>query len=252
MVKYMGAEFYKLLHRKYTYGFFLFMMGGASLLLAIWQFADGDVIRADFGSCASMVVLLLTVGLYMDVLIVDLVFSDQYKCNTLKNEVSFGLPRTRIYLGKLAVEAILGVAVSLIVIVYYVGMCRLLLPLGDPENAAETFRMVVYSTLCAVPQWLGILAVCHCTFSVIRSNTAAAIAAVAVVMAPKSVFQILGAVVHPAFIKAVEYLPGEIVSAGYLHTGDMTFLGMSWAIGALWAAVFTAAGVALFRGKEIN
>ena len=62
-----------------------------------------------FQNTAQMVALILSVGLYATLLTGDIVFSDQYKNNTLKNEVSYGVPRVRIYLGKLIVAILVAI-----------------------------------------------------------------------------------------------------------------------------------------------
>lgn len=129
----------------------------------------------------------------------DMVFSEQYKNNTLKNEVSYGLPRARIYLGKLAVAAVLGILMSLAVLVFYEGMCWLTLLPGEPGNAAKALEMVIYCTLAALPQWLGMLGVSIMAYFLVRSSTVAAILIVLILVVPQNALKLLGLLVHPAF-----------------------------------------------------
>ena len=52
-------------------------------------------------------------------IVVDAVFSDEYKYGTLKNTISFGISRAEIYFGKLIVEIILMlVTIALVLVVY--------------------------------------------------------------------------------------------------------------------------------------
>ena len=61
-----------------------------------------------------MLPLTLTVGIYLVPAICDIIFSDQYKLNTLKNEMAYGTPRLRVYFGKLLASVITAVAFSAI------------------------------------------------------------------------------------------------------------------------------------------
>ena len=101
MRNYLAAECYKTFHRKYFYivlavclGLELVLLGGCWLTLS-WGNPN-----VTFSSTAVLVPFLLGMGLCAPLITGDIVFSDQYKHNTLKNEVSYGVPRARIYLGK--------------------------------------------------------------------------------------------------------------------------------------------------------
>ncbi len=89
-------------------------------------------------------------------IVADAVFSDQYKTGTLKNEVSYGIPRERIYLGKLATAAAAGLLLVFLTLLAYAVLCRLLIPAGPEDwQAVQTF---LFRLLAAVPLWLGALA----------------------------------------------------------------------------------------------
>ena len=92
-------------------------------------------------------------GLYLAVVVADEVFSDQYKNDTLKNEVSFGLPRRRIYLGKLVTAAGIGLLLAFLTLLVYAVLCRVLLPgaVGDWVQV-QTF---LFRLLGALPLWMG-------------------------------------------------------------------------------------------------
>ena len=153
MANYMRAELYKVLHRKYTYGFLLVILLCEALLVAGWMFTNANGNDVGFESGAGMLPLMLAVGLYCTLLTGDIAFSDQYKFNTLKNEVSYGLPRVRIYLGKLLTACVTALVLCAIILAAYLGMCWVALPHG--AAVAETMSAVGYCILAALPVWFG-------------------------------------------------------------------------------------------------
>ena len=101
MGNYLSAECYKAVHRKYIYIFSAAMLGlvAAFMLLlrieGMSQSGDGMLMvqRVSVSELLGILAMALSAGLYFLMIAADIVFSDQYKYNTLKNEVSYGLPR---------------------------------------------------------------------------------------------------------------------------------------------------------------
>ena len=129
MADYLRAECTKAFRRKYLYIALLVCLAGESLLLlGSWLTYSWGNTNISFHSTAVMVAAILSFGLYATLITGDIVFSDQYKHNTLKNEVSYGLPRGRIYLGKLLVSMLVALAACVVLIGFYLGGCWLLFP----------------------------------------------------------------------------------------------------------------------------
>ena len=127
MVKYLNAEIYKLTHRKtYLFGFFAFILGGVTAFMVLCKYNAGNGASLNF-FLMNLPPLFMT-GMFLVLMVSDMVFSDQYKFNTLKNEASYGLPRTRIYLGKLIATALAAVVICAIIILFYAGIAAILSP----------------------------------------------------------------------------------------------------------------------------
>ena len=62
MVKYMRAEFYKVLHRKYTYGFLVVILLLEAMLVAGWAFTNANGNDVNFSSGAGVLCLMLGVA----------------------------------------------------------------------------------------------------------------------------------------------------------------------------------------------
>ena len=139
MGNYLSAECYKAVHRKYIYIFSAAMLGlvAAFMLLlrieGMSQSGDGMLMvqRVSVSELLGILAMALSAGLYFLMIAADIVFSDQYKYNTLKNEVSYGLPRWQIYLGKLTASALMAGILCLVLMGGYIGIGCVLFPAGE-------------------------------------------------------------------------------------------------------------------------
>lgn len=259
MLNYMSAEFYKVFRRKYPYVTFLTLAGLAALLCSGFIFTNHGGAHNDFQHGGMSVLMVLSVGLYIALLIGDMVFSDQYKSNTLKNEVSFGVPRVRIYLGKLAVEAVIGVVMSVLVVAFYELLCfATLYPCEDPAMTAYTWKVVGYCVLAAVPQWLAALALTNMFFFLVKGSTLASFLSVGVIAVTPVVLELTALMiweaapqVSDALLMIRSWMPTQIIEKAAEIAGDWGFIGKSFLTGGVWIAVTSAIGLAGFRKKEI-
>lgn len=251
MGEYIRAEFFKVSRRKYPYFFLLIIVALEALLAGGWAFTNARGNHIDFSTGAGMLPALLSVGLYCALLTGDMVFSDQYKFNTLKNEVSFGLPRPRIYLGKLFVSCITALLLCVVVVAAYLGMCWVLLP-HEVSAVGDTFRAVGFCVLTALPLWLGGQAVVILLFFLCKSTTVASFLYVGIIAALPSLFKLLGALVSPVFRHIYEIMLTTPLDTVTGSLGDWGFFARACAIGAGWFLISTILGVLLLRKKEIN
>ena len=258
MLNYANAEFYKVFRRKYPYATFLTLAGLAALLCAGFIFVNSGGAHTEFAHGAQSVLMVLSVGLYAALLICDMVFSDQYKSNTLKNEVSFGIPRSQIYLGKLAVEAVIGVVMSVLVVAFYVGMCYVTLYASPPEETVQTMEIIGYCVLAAIPQWLAALALTNMLFFLVKGSTLASILAVGIIAVTPVALELIALMIWSSaphvsdmLLAIRDHLPTQIISTAMSVVGDWGFIGRSFLVGGVWVAVTSAIGLAGFQKKEI-
>ena len=255
MKHYLTAEWGKAMARPY-YRIYLSVMVALAALLALtwWWTGREGMFQGTFGVCLGLLVPFLSMGLYLAVMVADVVFSEQHKLGTLKNEVSYGLPRARIYLGKLLTAAGAGLLLAFLTLLVYAVLCRLLIPAGPRDGAAiQTF---LFYLLSDIPLWLGALSL---TMAVMF-NIAHTIPAMAAVLVP-----LMG--LGP-FFRAIMRLGPEWLSAGagvlYRLTltapldladvalRDPAYLLWCWGVGLLWTLGSTAAGLALFARRDIR
>ena len=253
MGKYLAGEFSKMLHRKYFYLTVAVLLGLETLLVILWSWMNGvgDGMSHITGPDGfTMILWMLSVGYFASILICDMVFSEQYKHNTLKNEVSFGLPRSRIYLGKLVVEALVSIVLCALVFLWYGVLCFFLLPGGGDWAAA--LGDVGFGILAALPAWMACLAFMHMLFFLMRGTTAAAMIAAVMVTMAGQLLQALAMMVDKGFLVLYRLLFTSPLDGIMDRLGDWPTVGWSWAVGGGWVLVTTAIGLTAFRKKEIS
>lgn len=253
MLNYIRAEWYKLLHRKYTLIFIAILLACEALLVSGWVYTNAHGNTIDFHSGVSMVSGFLSMGTYLLVIIGDIVFSAQYKNNTLKNEVSFGIPRARIYLGKYLTGLMLGVLVFLLLLVFYTALCWFTLLPSTAEKTIFGLSAMAWTSLAALPQFVGMLAVCFLLFFFIRGEQLAAFAYIGMVVVPQMVFGLMAVFSgHPIWGDLKRLMPVDLIDYARFYVGNWSYMASCWAMGAFWLVVSVILGLLAFRKKEIS
>lgn len=259
MLNYIRAEFYKVFRRKYVWITLAVVLALEALPvfgLVSMNAHGGD---EDFYTGAVPVVVMLSLGFYATLITGDMVFAGQYKNSTLKNEVSFGLSRTRIYLGKLIVQTIMSVLFCIVMLAFYLGLCWLFLH-HDPRTDAVILEQLGYCLATVFPLWVGVQALtCACMF-LIKSELGGAFLTVGIVAVLPHVIWlasvlISGSAGHPlgdALMAVYSHMPTVMADAAAGIVGDWASCGKAWIVGAVWFILFTAAGLWGFHKKEIK
>ena len=257
MADYLRAECYKMAHRSYLWGALLVTAALETVMVFLWAWLNGDVVHLTASGGLAMLFYLLPMGFYAAAISGDIVFSDQYKHNTLKNEVAFGLPRSRIYLGKLLAGCLLSLAACAAILGWYGILCALLLP-GDGA-LGTALAQLGFALSCALPLWLGAQAMFTLCYFGFRGSTAGAIVGVGVIA-------LLGQFL--TFLSLMVELPSPILAEALMqiqklllttpldglteHIGEGARLAWAWGVGAGWYVATTALGLCIFRKREIS
>ena len=189
---------------------------------------------------------------------------DQYKFNTLKNEVSFGVGRSRIYLSRWAAALLVMALLYLILVAVYSLASLILLGLPTPEEAQamygvgvgrcvlNSFRTLGLYTLAALPLWLGGMSLALACYFLISNSTMAAFSYMGILVALPAVLDKLGAYVNPFFTQLYHLTLIYHMNELALGELDWTKTGVCWLVGLGWTVLSTAAGLVLFGRKEIK
>ena len=92
MLNYIKAELYRAAHHMTVY-----LVSGILMALAL-AFASMWVGPFTFPNMVSLLTVTMPVGLFMAAIMDVVVVSGVHRTGSLKNEMSFGIPRSRVYL----------------------------------------------------------------------------------------------------------------------------------------------------------
>ena len=259
MLNYIRAEAYKLLHRPYTYIALGVMLVLEALYASMFAFHNAHSMATPFGGAVVTIVEMGVIGFCTCLLTGDIVFAGQYKNSTLKNEVSFGLSRTQIYLGKLLAQTLLSIVYLVVMMGFFLGLCAVCLPMESEAgfySAADAMTIVGYFLAVGLPLWIGGQAVvCMCMF-LVNGEMAASFLYVGIVFVLEAFIDLAGLLIQGpagnALLKAVPYFPVRMLNGAKSVVGDVSYLGKAWLVGAFWVIVCTAAGLYGFNRKEIK
>ena len=246
MVKYLDAELYKVRHRAYLFGFLAVILGGITALFALVKLEGSLNVVVD--DMVNILRMALIAGLYLVVAICDMVFSDQYKFNTLKNEVSYGLPRMRIYFGKLISAAIMCEILCAVIVAYYLLLSLLLFPQG--EALSEVLKGAGEQLLQALPLWFGGLGLFQALLFTTKGSTSATVIYFLVVGMLDSVLDLLSLLL-PSMTKLCQTLTDWLLQTPFAQ-GPGLDIPHAWLVGMGWLAVSTLVGAFVFQKREIN
>lgn len=253
MLNYISAEWYKL---RRTKGIFI-AFGLLLALILVLFLPKFWALEPSFGIYAVAYVAFLPVGFFLAPIFAARAFDDQYSRGTLKNEVVFGIPRSRIYLGKLALGALTGTGAAFLVLGFYLLLSFLGHGAGE-ENLLFYGDLCVRGTLLTLPLWLASLSLAFCLQVMVKSS-AGAIMLDYLILLIGTPLALIGTDEPTAsafmnfFTRWFFVAPfRELYTAMDREWSVIPGLGYSWVVALGWILVTTLVGMAVFSRREIN
>lgn len=247
MLNYSKAELWKAFRHKGTYVLVLILVILTGLFTALMLSAEA------FYQMASAATTTMLLGLLVAPLLTQLV--DGSSISTLKNEVSFGVGRGRIYLGKLVTGLLLGLGLCLLLLGGYLLTGWLVLP-HSPEEDLTALAVVGFTLLGALPIWCGVYSLCHMMAMLIPSTAGwlsiyyvltffgqPILVALIANFTTGRMSNLIQAVLMPMSLLMPNYLSGWIT---------WEYQVWCWAIGLGWLAATTGLGLFCLGKKEIK
>ena len=248
MLNYIQAELWKASRTKGLYVLAILLVILTGLFAALMLLAE------DFAQMASAAATTMLLGMLVAPLIAQV--ADGGALGTMKNEVSFGLSRRRIYLGKLVAGLLLGLGFCMVLIGGYLVVGWLFLPHGEGTDDLVALAAVGVALLGALPVWCGVYGLCHLLAMGIPSTAGwmagyyllsffgqPILAALAGMWGGGQTAWLLQAIVMPASLLVPSFLPNWL-------TGE--YLLWCWTIGMGWFILTTGLGLLWFRRREIK
>ena len=281
MLNYIRAELYKVTHRAYTWIMLGLILLGEGFMFIIWFDNRGYM---TFYEAVHVVGMMMIAGFFATIFTCDIVFAGQHQNGTLKNEVSFGLSRAKIYWGKFISMTILSVLAMVIALGVYLAVCRVMLP-DYAVNAAYYEDLGVYqgggaltaleeiglAVLTELPVWLGCQAIICAASFLLNSAIVANVTAFGVVIGSHFVVGFIAlflrsdSPLRTLLFQIYSWLPYEILFVEFPGVGGFVYdpgptiteiswemIAHGWIIGMFWLIFATALGLRFFRKKEIK
>lgn len=261
MLNYISAELYKLRRKK---GFLIGM--AALLVLESLLFGPTFWVNAQLEKevLLSFLDALLPMGLFLAPVLAVLAFDNQHGYATLKNEVVFGIPKSRIYLGKLLTAMIVGTVAAALAIGWYLLLAALTV---GPLMEADLWAQFLINVTSAWLTWLSALSFAMCLLYSLGSSTLAMVVAYLIAFLGVPV-GIIGADPGPngpaLWVKVSVNLfysaPyhrfwfwfGEVYPPGFGPPLDWSPLWHALVVWCVWMGIFTTLGLLRFRRREIK
>ena len=251
MLNYIKAELWKVSRRQ------VFYILLALLVLCTAVFTGTSSLKG-FPYLAQAVSATMVVGFLAAPLLVQLV--DGGGADTLKNELSFGLSRGRIYWGKLCASLLLGAGICALLVGGSLLAGWLLLPHGAEGEAVWALSVVGFCLLGALPVWCGLFAMCH-TLALLVRSTAAWVAGYyltffvgqpILVFLAMLLFNVYEATETFSLVTAI-LMPYSLLMPAVLEDWlTSQYQLWCWGVGLGWLTAATGVGMLMFTRKNVR
>lgn len=252
MLNYIKAELYRNFNRMYFWNFTL--LTSATVLFFI-------IIGKIFNS--GNLPMLLHIGIealgapiFLVLMTIDMVSGEEIKNLTLKNSVSFGIPRSKIVLSKIIVTVILSLIAAIIILAVFLGSGAILF--GVEGVTSALFKDFTLRLLGAIPLWIGALSVGTFLSFIFTNYTLFSLAYAAIFVLTRVVLQFLSTIVSDKFIYIHNILItsrlnslSKIYQQGFQPvTTDIMIFAVT--VGVAYTVVFTILTILYFSKKEVK
>lgn len=261
MLNYISAELYKLRHKKSLLIGITVLLALESLLFVPAFWVNEQPLKDEL---LSFLDALLPCGLFLAPVFAALSFDNQYGHATLKNEVVFGIPKSRIYLGKLLTAMLVGTVAAVLVIGWYLLLAALAV---GPLMEARLWEQFLINVTSAWLTWLAALSFAMFLLFAVKSSTAAMTVAYLVAFlgvpvgivgadlgpnGPALWIKVLANFFYSAPYKRFWFWFGEVYPPGFGPPLDWSPLWYALVVCALWVGVTIALGLFFFRRREVK
>ncbi len=253
MRNYLKAELYRNFHRKalwMTIG--ILMLCATVTILGFWWYNQSVNSVYGLENFLFVVPPVILVYIFLMMIFTDMSIVEEFKNNTIKNIVTSGLTREKIYVCKVIESIILMLICSFSVSIGT--MCIGYFVLGIQEK--ELFQAVINELIprgsMAVLLYMGAIAMLSLLSVVIKNGTGAAILYVFIILYSGNVFDLLGKYVSPIFLKFDPFiLPNQLslLTRGSNLTNKQLILAGSVGVG--YTIIFTVIGVLVLKKKDL-
>lgn len=243
MLNLIKADLYKIFHRPYLY-----VLIGILCLLALTynlMFIRPTPIESSFQYSLAFIVCLP----FLSVMLIDIVMSEELKFGTLKNAVSTGVGRGRLFVGKTVTGVLITLLCAAATMIFFFGSAYLLLRPGHGYTPAfmHDYLLRIAVTLLLVVSSVPVAMLFSIVF---QKNSVYAFAYAGLMLIPPLLFKAFSMLVSPVF----RYFYEAMIIAQLTDLKDIAlsqlYIPSLVAVGHI--VLFMLAGILLIRRMEIR
>ena len=254
MLNYLSAELWRMTRRRAA-------CTGWGLYLLL-TFLTGLTFRGNPAlECILAFQNFMVMGLYVAMPLAGWAGGGLDRAGGLANEVSFGLPRARIYLGKLSAALLAGTVLFLLTTAaFFLGALspKAVLDAGGEDRALAGFALL-YAIFQSLPRYVGAVSLAYFLLFTIRPagvGTVLYYLYITVGEVTLAAVRVMDMGVAGELLNrlAEAVRPFLLSNAYFVFSQESTppTLENSWLTGALWLFLTTVPGLFLFRRREIR
>jgi ABC-type transport system involved in multi-copper enzyme maturation permease subunit len=264
MMNILRADLYRILRGKSLYITFAVLLAIVALMVAAsaeitmgvnMRDVDANVYSNDFQydglNAAEALYKNMNILPYIMLPLIITVSAAVFSCDAVKNELSFGASRMKLYLSKLVLSSVVCVLLMLLYMAFGMLFATAMRGFGGP--APEGYWPHILK-VCASNLLLLIAFNCVGTFLVFATKRTAAVigAYFGFCFVPSIVIALL-AYLNPDLVRLFDYdLMTGLLKMGYIGILPSADIVKALALGVFYIIASTAAGLMLFRKAEIK
>lgn len=257
MLNYIKAELYRTFNRKYFYvftGILAALVLSLNILVKTIGAKDNMTIIKALGIPVMNYMLLLPVALL--VIIIDMIYAEEYKNGTLKNIVSFGMSRSKFIFGKFITIIILAFISDFCVLFIFWGSSAAFFGVGKLPNGVEftTYVNVVVTRYCAaVILWIAVIAVGLLLSTFVNSYNAFIYSYIGIFVVLPMTINILSHMIDKNIAKVNNFLLTAHISSVATYNGtNQGDVFKSVAVGLAYIVVCLGLSLVWFSKKDVK
>lgn len=250
MLNYIKAELYRNFNRVY-YWSFVIIISGLGLSLNILMKATSVNVNMNLSELMYMGIQSISLPLFLVLMMVDIITSEENKNLTLKNAISFGISRNRIVLSKIVATVVLSIIAAFIILTVFLGSGAMLFGLGK-DFSIDIVKDFSLRLLVALPLWIAGISIGTFLGIVFKNNTMSSFIYVGVFSMTGNIIGLLSLIVSPKLMNINKFLITTNLSNIKADTVAGKTLGFAALVGIGFTVVFTILSMLYFNKKEIK
>lgn len=248
MFNYIKAELYKSFNRMYFW-MFTGVMVALGLIVTIVS-KSNNLSGVSLSMLLDTTLFVLSMPVFILACIVDMITAEENKHQTMRNVITFGVPRHKIILSKLIVSVILAFIAAFITLTAFYGSAAVLF--GIDEGVAVVLPKVATRLLAAVPLWMGAISIGTFLGMAINSNTLFSLAYAGTFFLTSKIIFVLSYFVSEKFTELNKYLITTRLAGLKAPNLTSSELWTSALIGLAYTVAFAVISMLYFNKKEVK